>query len=79
MFAQAKRTTELKDCNFVRTPVDIIDEERTVVYKYMTNTLLHLVDRFSLSLPQRKRILHDILKGLAEMHHKSWVHAGKTG
>jgi hypothetical protein len=79
MFTQAKRTTELKDCHFVRTPIDIIDEERTVVYKYMTNTLLHLVDRFSLSLPQRKRILHDVLKGFAEMHHQNWVHAGRTG
>ncbi len=79
MLAQAKRSTELQNCRFVRAPIDIIEGERTVVYEYMTNTLLHLVGHFSLSLRQRKRILYDVLQGLAEMHGRGWVHAGKPG
>lgn len=46
MFAQAKRTVALQGCRFVRAPVDFIEQENTVVYEYMTNTLLHLVGNF---------------------------------
>ncbi|TAQ88372.1 hypothetical protein B7494_g3319 [Chlorociboria aeruginascens] len=42
MFAQAKRTTELQDCHFVRVFIDMNKGEWTVMYEYMTSTLLHL-------------------------------------
>jgi len=77
MFKQAQRVgRELQGCKFVRSPVDTIPSEGTIVYEHMTDDLLSVTGRQALPLAQRKNILRYVIQGLAEMHSRDLVHTG---
>jgi serine/threonine protein kinase len=47
------------------------------VYRYCTGHLLQLAEKENLSEASRKRILRDILAGIADLHEHNILHGGK--
>ena len=65
----------LRDCPFIRLPVDTISGERIFVFRYLKEDLLSVVKR-DISMQSAKRILKDSLRGLVELHDQDVVHLG---
>jgi serine/threonine protein kinase len=61
--------------DYVRLFEDIIPEKFMFVFQYFTDHLLRLAQK-NLSLTAKKRILKDVLQGIAELHDQNIVHAG---
>lgn len=57
----------LRDCPFIRVPIDIIPDHRIYVFNYLKEDFLSLVKK-QIPLHVTKKILKDSLRGLAEMH-----------
>lgn len=60
----------------LRLPIDTIPGHRIFVYRYLSDTFLHLV-RKGISIPVRQRILRDTLQAIADLHEKDVVHLGE--
>lgn len=61
---------------FVRLPIDGNDANMALIFKYYTEDFLSFMQSGPVSRSQVKRILLDILKGIAACHSKDWVHCG---
>ncbi|KAL8978580.1 MAG: hypothetical protein Q9205_005863 [Flavoplaca limonia] len=70
--------TELSFSPFIRLPIDGIengiDGHMGLVFPYYTENFLQLAQDRGFSRTQIKRILFDVLKGIAACHSKDWVH-----
>lgn len=60
----------------VRLPVDTIPDRPILVYEYLDQDLLNLVQG-QVSVRARKQILKAILEGIADLHDHDIVHLGK--
>lgn len=60
----------------VRLPIDKIEDPNAPVYKHAREDLQQLAKRVKLSRAQIKRICHDILPAIAELHDVDWMHGG---
>lgn len=60
----------------VRLPVDEIEDPNALVFKHACEDLQQLMKRVKLSRAQIKRICHDILQAIAELHDVDWMHGG---
>ena len=73
--------TELSFSPFIRLPIDGIetgiDGHMGLVFPYYMENFLQLAQDRGFSRTQIKRILFDVLKGIAACHSKDWVHNGK--
>lgn len=69
---------DLRSSPFVRLPVDSNDSTRILIFPYFTEDFLSFMQSGPVSRPQVKRILQDILKGIAAFHTKDWVHGGES-
>lgn len=73
--------TELSFTPYIRLPIDGIkdgmDDHMGLVFQFYTDNFLQLVHSGGISRTQVKRILLDVLKGIAACHSKDWVHCGK--
>lgn len=61
---------------YLRLMCDAIPKQSIIIYDYATDHLLSLAQK-EIPLSARKRILRDTLRGLAELHDRNIVHAGK--
>ena len=61
---------------FVRLPVDGNDANTALIFQHYNEDFLSFMQSGPVSRPQVKRILLDILKGVAACHSKGWVHCG---
>lgn len=59
---------------FVRLPVNGNDANMALIFQYYNKDFLSFMQSGPVSRPQVKRILLDILKGVAACHSKGWVH-----
>ncbi|KAL9628931.1 MAG: hypothetical protein Q9204_005568 [Flavoplaca sp. TL-2023a] len=70
--------TELSFSPFIRLPIDGIengiDGHMGLVFPYYTENFLQLAQDRGFSRAQIKRILFDVLRGIAACHSKDWVH-----
>lgn len=64
---------DLRVSPYVRVPEDTIPDESMFVYKYLRDHLLSFGQK-DISLPIKKRILRDALRGISALHHKGIVH-----
>ncbi|KAI4249588.1 MAG: hypothetical protein L6R42_008921, partial [Xanthoria sp. 1 TBL-2021] len=69
---------ELSFTPYIRLPIDGIedgmDDHMGLVFHFYTDNFLQLVHNGGFSRTQVKRILLDVLKGIAACHSKDWVH-----
>jgi hypothetical protein len=68
-----------KDLSFspyVRFPVDYDATNSALIFEHRTEDFLEFMRSGPGSRSQVKRILLDVLKGIAALHSKSWVHTG---
>ena len=63
---------------FVRLPVDGNDANKALIFQHYTEDFLSLIQSEPISRSQVKRILLDILKGIAAFHGENWVHGGNV-
>lgn len=61
---------------FICLPVDGNDANLALVLQHYTEDFLSFMQSGLVSSPQVKRILLDVLKGVAHCHSKDWVHCG---
>ena len=61
---------------FVRLPVDEIEDPNALIYKHASEDLRQLAKRVKFSRWQAKRICHDVLQAIAELHDIDWMHGG---
>ena len=61
---------------FVRLPVDGNDANMALIFQHYNEDFLSFMQSGSVSRSQVKRILLDVLKGIAACHSKGWVHCG---
>ncbi|KAI4266819.1 MAG: hypothetical protein LQ337_008649 [Flavoplaca oasis] len=70
--------TELSFSPFIRLPIDGIENgvegHMGLVFPFFTENFLQLAQDRGFSRTQIKRILFDVLKGIAACHSKDWVH-----
>ena len=69
-----------KDLSFspyVRLPVDYDAANSALIFEHHTEDFLEFMRSGPVSRQQVKRILLDVLKGIAALHSKGWVHTGK--
>jgi serine/threonine protein kinase len=71
-----KISGDLRSSQFVRLPIDSIVDEAILIYPYLTEDLMSVVQKRELPKAQTKRILLDALRGLKELHDRNWVHTG---
>lgn len=80
LYAQAfrlqKELASTASSNFVRLPVDGNDANNALVFQYYTEDFLSFMQSGPVSRSQVKRILLDLLRGIAACHSKDWVHGG---
>ena len=69
---------DLSSSPFVRLPVDGNDTNKALVFQHYTEDFLSFIQSGPVSRSQVKRILLDILKGIAACHGKDWVHGGNV-
>lgn len=67
---------EVPENRFIRWPVDGIDAETALVFQYDTEDFLKFMQSGPVSRAQVKRILLEVLKGIAAMHKSDWAHLG---
>ena len=67
---------DLASSPFVRVPVDGNDANLALIFPHYTQDFLKLMQSAPVSKSQVKRILFDVLKGIAACHSNDWVHAG---
>jgi hypothetical protein len=61
---------------YVRLPVDGNDANKAFIFQHYTEDFLSFMQSGPVSRSQVKRILLDILKGIAACDSKDWVHCG---
>ena len=77
LYDQAFRLQEdLSFSPFVRLPVDGNDAHTALIFPHYTEDFLSFMQSGPVPRCQVKRILLDILKGIAACHNKDWVHCG---
>lgn len=74
---QLELQAPLKYCPYVRAVQDKVEEHGLFIFDYRTDNLLQASLRKDLTLPMRRKILRDALRGLAELHSRGIVHTGK--
>lgn len=67
---------DLAGSRYIRLLHDAIPQQSRFVYRYYPEHLLGAVQK-GLALPHTKRILRDVLRGIAELHAKNIVHTGE--
>ncbi|RDL32568.1 CMGC protein kinase [Venustampulla echinocandica] len=67
---QLNMQAPLSDCPNLRVVIDTIPEKLLFVYNYSTDHLLNLAKKGNLSDATKKRILRDVLVGLADLHNR---------
>jgi serine/threonine protein kinase len=67
---------DLRSSQFIRLPIDSIVDESILIYPYLTEDLMSVMQKHELPKAQTKRILLDALRGLKELHDCNWVHTG---
>ena len=78
LYYQAFRLQEdLSFSPFVGLPVDGSDAETALIFQHYSEDFLSFMQSGPVSEPQVKRILLDMLKGIAACHSKDWVHCSK--
>lgn len=70
--------SDLGPTPFVRLPVDGIEANHALVLQHYTEDFLNFMQSGPASRSQVKRILLDVLKGIAACHSKDWVHFGNA-
>jgi len=65
----------LGNSRYLRLLQDTIPDKSMFVFKYLKDHLLFLAQK-DLPLILTKRILKDVLRGIAELHHQNIVHTG---
>lgn len=68
---------DLDGSQYIRLLRDTDPDKKWYALDWCSETLLALVPRASLSPKTKKTILRDILRGIAELHAKHIVHAGR--
>ena len=63
--------------NFVRLPLDYVDDTKVLVFQNYTEDFLKFMHSVATSRSQIKRILLEVIKGIAACHSKDWIHSGK--
>ncbi len=77
LYDQAFRLQEeLSFSPHIRLPVDGNNVNRALIFQHYTEDFLSFMQSGPVSRSQVKRILWDILKGIAACHSKDWVHCG---
>ncbi len=71
-----KLQEELSFSPHLRLPVDGNNANTALIFQYYTEDFLSFMQSGPVSRSQVKRILWDILKGIAACHSKDWVHCG---
>lgn len=66
----------LRESPHLRVCQDTIPERNIFVFDYMKDEYLSMAS-MDLPLPLTKRILKDVLRGLAELHSRRVIHLGK--
>lgn len=61
---------------FVRLSIDEIEDQNALVYDYVMEDLQQLARRVKFNRSQIKRICHDVLQAIAELHDADWMHGG---
>ena len=67
----------LANCPNLRTVVDTVPDHLLFLYPYLTDVLLEVAKKESLSDGARKRVLRDALAGLANLHNQNIFHSCK--
>lgn len=67
---------ELSFSPFIRLPVDGNNANTALIFPHYTEDFLSFMQSGPVSRSQVKRILFDILRGIAACHSKDWVHCG---
>ncbi len=79
LYDQAFRLQEeLSFSSHIRLPVDGNNPNRALIFQHYTEDFLSFMQSGPVSRLQVKRILWDILKGIAACHSKDWVHCGNN-
>ncbi|CZT20885.1 uncharacterized protein RCC_06745 [Ramularia collo-cygni] len=60
----------------LRIPVDEIPDQHVLVYKYLTEDFLRLVQK-EMSMQARRDVLRATLQAIADLHERDVVHLGK--
>jgi len=68
--------SRLQDCQHIRRLSDIIEAQYLLVFESYQKHMFGLLCGRAMSVPARRRILRDVLCGLAELHEKNIVHTG---
>ena len=77
LYDQAFRLqTDLSFSPYVRLPVDGDDANTALIFQHYTEDFLSFMQSGPVTRAQVKRILFDILRGIAACHSKDWVHCG---
>lgn len=68
---------KISSSRYLRVARDAVPERSMFVYDYASGQLLNFAQK-DLSLLNKKRILRDVLRGLADLHEQGIVHTGKA-